>query len=185
MDLSDRSVLDKMRRKLKPQLGFTLNVVNGQTGFTLIELLLVMGILTILFGISSLNFFNISNLTTSEVSTNVLVSDIKSQQIKAMVGDTEGRGIPDNYGIMIQANQYTLFHGLTYSATNSSNFTIPSDEGFSLSTTFPQNKLIFASGSGEILNFIDGQNTITITNSQTGQTKTIEINMIGVVTDIN
>lgn len=151
----------------------------------MVELLLVMGILATLFGISTINLINLPAKTATETSVTVLISDIKSQQIKSMVGDTEGRGTPDNYGIKIEPDGYTLFHGQNFIATESSNFKIPNERNFSYSSTFSNNIIVFASGSGEILNFIEGQNSITNTNDSTGQSKTLEINKFGVITDVN
>lgn len=157
----------------------------SQQGLTLIELLLVVGILTTLLGIGFLSITNIQVITTNSSSATILVSDFKNQQIKAMVGDTEGRGIPDNYGVKILSGQYILFHGSGYNPLETTNFSIPIDTGYALSSTFPNTTVLFASASGELVNFVDGQNSVTLTHTQSGKAKVIKINKYGTITNFD
>lgn len=150
-------------------------------GFTLIEVLVVISVFLILagFGINSLLNVRGSSSSTSTIYT--LINDIKNQQTKSMTGDTEGRGTPDTYSIYIESNKYTLFHGQTFSATDSSNFVVSIPQDSLLSTTFNSNKIIFASGSGEIQNFTNGQDTVTLRNTVTNQQSILQLNKYGVV----
>lgn len=157
----------------------------NQRGVTLVELLLVMGIIATLFGITTINLLNARVGVSNSASTSVLISDIKSQQVKSMNGDTEGRGIPDSYGVNIQSNRYVLFHGISYLASDTANFNVPNDSGYTLTSTFPNNTIVFASMSGEIVGFVNGANSITTTNDSTGRSKTIQINKYGVITNVN
>lgn len=159
--------------------------MRNQKGVTLVEVLIVFGIFSILAGLGFVNILNVRSSASVSSSEYTLISDIKNQQIKAMTGDTEGRGVPDTYGIYIQPNQYTLFHGQNYSAGDSSNFTVPITPDFNLSTTFASNKIVFASGSGEIINFISGQNSIMFTNTSTNVQSTIQLNKHGVIITVN
>lgn len=155
-----------------------------QKGFTFIELVVVIGIIALLFAIGVVSSINVRSFTVSNTSLNVFISDLKGQQIKAMVGDTEGRGEPDAYGIKLLDDSYILFHGLTYSATNTSNFSVSAPTGYSLSSTFSNDSIIFASGSGEIVDFSSNQNTITLTSDDTGQSKVLHLNQYGSITSI-
>ncbi len=155
-----------------------------QQGLTLIELLLVVGILSVLFGIGFVGIGSLRDVSTKSSSFSVLVSDLKNQQIKSMVGDTEGRGVPDNYGIKILSTSYVLFHGNAYNPADPANFDIPVDSGYSLSSTFPDETILFASDSGELVNFSEGQNTITITHNETGSSQSMEINGYGTIISI-
>jgi prepilin-type N-terminal cleavage/methylation domain-containing protein len=175
------------------QQGFTLMkkyqashfVLRGsQQGFTLIETLLVMGILGLLFGIGLLSIGNIQVVTQNTASSSVIISDLKTQQIKAMVGDTEGRGVPDNYGIKILSDRYILFHGMTYSATDTANFSIPIASGYTLASTFPSTTILFASNSGELVNFSQGQDTITVTHTASSKQQIIRLNKYGTITNL-
>jgi hypothetical protein len=113
------------------------------------------------------------------------ITDFKNQQVKAMVGDTEGRGVPDNYGVYIQPSSYTLFHGQIYNTSDTTNFSVPIDSSLQLSTTFAGNTISFASGSGEIKNFVTGQDTVVIKNPITNEQKTIKFNKYGAILSIN
>jgi len=155
-----------------------------QRGLTLVELLLVVGILGMLFGIAILSLGNIQVVTKNSTFSSVLISDLKNQQIKAMVGDTEGRGTPDNYGIKILSDRYVLFHGITYNASNTSNFSVPVDSGYTLSSTFPNTTILFASDSGELVNFTQGQDTVTLIHTQSGKTKVIRLNKYGTIDNL-
>lgn len=157
----------------------------GNVGFTLVEIILVIGIVSSLFGIAITSLSSARSLTVNNTSTTVIVSDIKTQQVKSMTGDTEGRGTPDSHGVKILSNQYVLFHGSSYNADDPSNAPIPAETGYQLSSTFPDTTILFASQSGEIVNFNQNQNSITITNTQSGQGKTILFNKYGTITSIN
>lgn len=160
-----------------------MKFLKDQSGLTLIEMMLVVGILALLFAIGVVSLSTIQIVTTSTSATTVLISDLKTQQVKAMVGDTEGRGVPDNYGIKILSDQYILFHGNSYNPSDSSNFSVPVPETYTLSTTFPNSTLLFASDSGELVNFTTGLDTVTLTNTTSSKTEVIKLNKYGTVTD--
>ena len=154
-------------------------------GLILIELLLVLGILSILFAIGIVSLTNIRVISGNSSAGVVLISDLKTQQIKAMTGDTEGRGVPDNYGVKILTDRYVLFHGLSYNPSDTSNFSVPVDNGYLLSSTFPDSTIIFASESGQLVGFVTNQDTISITSTPSGQVKTFQFNAYGTITNIN
>lgn len=154
-------------------------------GFTLVELMVVMGMIAVLISYSVVNLTTIQHTTYLAATVDTFISDLKQQQLKAMVGDTEGRGVNDYYGISFGTNDYALFHGSSYSAS-SSNPVIPLTSGMQFSSvTFPQSRIVFDKGSGEVIGFTVGSNTITLRNTLTNETKTITINRYGVITQIN
>jgi len=153
-------------------------------GFTLIELLVSISVFAILVGIITLNLNTAKHNVDLQTTVETLLTDISQQQIKAMVGDTEGRTSPDNYGINFDANKYTLFHG-AYSDTESSNFSVNLADVFQMSTTLPSSVLVFAKGSGEIVGFDSDSNSITVIDTANNQQKTILLNKYGVVTAVN
>ena len=150
-------------------------------GYTIVELAIVVSIFFILIGLATVNLFKIQH--TSQLSSLVesFIADYKEQQIKAMVGDTEGSSAISSYGIHFETSSYTLFRN-TY---GTSNFTVslPSDVQFT--TTFPSSQIIIASGSGEISGFTSGQNTVTLKDTVDGSQKVMNFNRYGVITGVN
>lgn len=155
-------------------------------GFTIIELVVVLGVLAITLAVASLNLTGIQNKTYLTTTVSTVVADIKKQQIKAMTGATEGRSDHDAYGIYFEADRYTLFHGAAYSPSELSNSVVMLENNVHVSAnTFPSDEIVFDAISGEVEGFTAGQDTITLTNINTNEAKTITINRYGVVTDIN
>ena len=169
MKVNNRSV-DKFFKKF-----------STQKGYTAIEVALVTGIVLILVGLSTSNLLKFQHTTQVSSTVNSFLADYKEQQIKAMVGDTEGSKAISDYGIHIETSSYTLFRN-TYGTAN---FTVNVPADIQLSTTFPSSQIIFSKGSGNVSGFVNGQNTITIRNTADNSQKTITINQYGVVTGVN
>lgn len=153
-----------------------------QYGFTLVELLIVMSFFGILAGLATISLMNVKQSTSIDASLNILIAELREQQIKAMVGDTEGRSTLDTYGIHLGDNvtSYVVFHG-TYSPSESSNRTVSLTDAMEVSTTFPNDEIIFEKGSGNIAGFVNGSNTITITDPTSGAQRSISFNRYGVI----
>ncbi len=145
-------------------------------GFTIIELLVVMGIFAILATLSTLSLTQAQHSTSLNSTVNTLISDLKRQQDKAMIGDTEGRGTHSNYGIHFDSTDYVLFHD-TYNVTDTTNFLV--NLGGTLHIT-ASNDIIFAKGSGE-----SSATTITLSDTVSHQQKSLTINQYGVITALN
>lgn len=164
------------------------SILNSQLstlkGFTLVEVILTMSVFLILLGIVTLNLNTARTQATLSTTLETLIADLNQQQIKAMVGDTEGRTEMDTYGIHFATDSYTLFHG-TYSESEPSNFSISLPNTQEVSTTFPNSQIIFLEGSGEISGYNANNNTITVRDTNTGEQRTIEFNRYGVVTRVN
>lgn len=157
---------------------------NAIKGFVFIELVVVLGILSALLGIVIVNVGNIQNATSVSTTVTTFITDLKNQQTKAMVGDTEGRGIPDVYSVYIEPGGYTMFHGENYNSSDGTNFTVPIKSPFQLLTTFPSGKIVFASGSGELLQYSSASASVTIRNTMTNEQKTIQLNKYGTVVSV-
>jgi len=153
-------------------------------GYTLTEIIIVMSILILLTGLTTISLLNAKHKSSLSASVDTFIADLKQQQLKAMLGDTEGRISSGNYGIFFAGGTYTLFHGV-YSPTESTNFDLSLSDNIEFSNiTFPGSQIIFLQGSGEIDNYTDGQNTITIKDIIDNNQKTLTINEHGVVTQI-
>ena len=148
-----------------------------QNGFTLIELIIAMGIFAIITGLVTINLLGAQHTASIDSTVTTLIADIKQQQIKAMAGDTEGRGATDQYGVHFDANKYVLFHG-SYNAMDNANFVVNLEGSLNFTGS---GDIIFLKGSGEN----SGLNAIVIKDSLTNRQKTININNYGVITSAN
>jgi prepilin-type N-terminal cleavage/methylation domain-containing protein len=157
---------------------------DNQSGLTLIELVVVMGIILMLFGFTSFSVINTQRTVSVNGIADVLVSDLSSQQNKAMQGFGNSSGT--SYGIYFEANKYTLFKGSTYSPTDLANFTVNLDKGISFANiTFQGNSVVFNPVTGEVNGFSNGNNSIKILDTNGNKSVTITINRYGVVTGEN
>jgi prepilin-type N-terminal cleavage/methylation domain-containing protein len=150
-----------------------------QRGFTLIELSVVTGIILILLGFITINLVRSQQSVSLNSVEQVLLADLKQQQLKSMIGDTEGRAISDSYGIHFDSDKYVLFHG-AYSTEDPANSTVELDENFKFD--FPEANIIFQKISGEIS--ADSVLNVVLEDSTNENHKTIIINKYGVVTQV-
>ncbi len=173
--------INKVFKYLKFEIGSIGNYRRRRAGFTLIETIVTIGIFTLLIALVVPGFASSISSASINTITTVFVSDLKSQQIKAMTGDTEGRGTPEPHGIHITATSYILFQGASFNASDDLNFEVPVDSKYTLSTSFPSDNIVFEQGSGEIVGFTASQNTITIIEDTSGAVEEIQLNQYGVI----
>lgn len=148
-------------------------------GYTIAELLVVMAIFATLIGIATINLVGAKQKASLNTSIDLLIADLKNQQLKTMIGNTEGFNTADSYGIHFNTNSYTLFKGASYDPNSGTNFTVDlGDNVFFVSTP---TELVFARVSGELT----ANGEIEIMDNTTKQLKTIIYNRYGVVTDVN
>lgn len=152
-----------------------------RSGFTLIELIIVIGIVAVLLTITTVSLLSVqTHASLNTVSAQVL-TDIKSQQLKTMTGETEGSGTISAYGIYFQSTGYVLFRGSAYSPADPANFVITLDSPVTLSTAFPSSTLVFTPGSGEITGYSPGLDYVTLTGVTSSEVKTLQFNRYGVL----
>jgi len=156
-----------------------------QRGFTIPELLITMGIIAILFGFISINLIHLQRRSYLTTTVDTLISDLYSQQNKAMVGDTQGSGAISAHGVYFESNRYVLFRGSSYNPLDTSNFPVNLDPSLTFSSiTFlscPSCNVIFSKISGET-GLMSGSNTVTLTDSTNNEQKILEINKYGAIT---
>lgn len=142
--------------------------------------------MAILFGVVTFNLLRAQNLSSKQSNLDKLVSDIRAQQTKAMTGSTEGRTTADNYGIYFMSDRYVLFHGSSYSSSDTTNYNVslPSDVQIQ-STTLPDNTLLFSTLSGEMIGYSQSANSIILKLVNAGDQSVITLNRYGVITGIN
>lgn len=160
--------------------------MNNRTGFSLIELIVVVGIIAVLSSFAFINLFNTKYTASFQTSIDTLITDFKQQQLKAMVGDTEGRGgSPDSYGIHFETNTYTLFHGTIFNQSDTSNFTIKLGDNIQILDDWNLQSIIFTALNGEVLIFNSSKNNFKIKNVLTQDQKTVTFNKFGIITSVN
>lgn len=153
-------------------------------GFTLTELLLVIGLVAIILSFSIVNILPLRDRASINTLTSTVIADIRQQQLKAMIGDTQGNGVRTPHSIYFTGTTYTTYPGVTYSAQNQHNFTVTVDDSVEFVNTFLNNTLTFASGSGAFTNYDPSNNTLIVRVKQTGQQKVITFNQYGVVISV-
>lgn len=142
-------------------------------GFTLIELIVTVTFFAILLGLVTINLLGSRKQVAQESNVDVLIGDIRAQQSKAMT--SEGTS-SNNFGVYLQSDKYTLFTGGSYNPNAGTNFVVDLDPSNSItSITIPNSTIVFEKGSGEVVNFISGQNTFHL------GTRTMTINKLGVI----
>ena len=148
-----------------------------QRGFTLVELAVVTAIVVILLGFITISLVRSQQTASLTSAEEILLADLRQQQLKSMVGDTEGRTTSDYYGIHFDSNQYVIFHGTTYLASDSTNFvtSLPSNMQFNN----PNYNIIFSKLSGTTSATI-----MELQDKTNSRLKKIHMNMSGVITQV-
>lgn len=152
--------------------------MRAEKGFTLIELIVVTSILVTLLGFITISLVR-SQQTVSLTSTGeILVAELKQQQLRSMIGDTEGRSTSDSYGIHFEERSYAAFHGSTYSSTDTSNSFFNLENNMQFNS--PNFDIIFSKLSGTI----SGALTLELQDNTNNNIKRIYLNRYGTVTQV-
>lgn len=146
-------------------------------GFTLVELIVTIGIFAILAALSSLNFFSTYSQSKLGAAQEVLLADLKTAQSNAMSGKGDtGVGV-DGWGLkVVSSSQYQIFPGSTY-ASNPLNIVTNLGSDLTVTTTFPNDEIVFESVSGNVVGYLSGQDTITLSSG--GNSRVIRLNGYG------
>lgn len=155
----------------------------NDSGFTLIELILVILIASTLSGLVVFSLIGTEKTSEINTETDVIASDLSSQQTKAMLGAGSSSGT--SYGIHFESDKYVLFAGDSYNVLDSKNFIVNIESGYQLSSTFPAGDVIFTFLTGTVSGFLNGNNSVTIHDINGNKTKTITINRFGVINNEN
>jgi prepilin-type N-terminal cleavage/methylation domain-containing protein len=150
----------------------------GRQGFTVVELMVSIGILTILFALTTINLTRLPSTTSQSSSYERLVSDLRGQQTKSMVGyNAESYGV--YFDTAVTPNKYVLFTGLNYSG-GTEYYPVELDPYLTFTSVPPTPQVVFLPGSGDVSG-LTGTNTysFTISDSLTGDPKAITINKYG------
>ena len=155
--------------------------------FTLIELIIVIGIVSIFLSIIIVNLLKPVSTSSFATTLDVLVSDLRRQQLKAIQGDSNGTPGLNFHGIYFSSDNYVLFSGPAYQPADPGNIIVPLNPALRFSfINLTNSEIVFASGSGESANFTPPATSgdLSLVDIQSGLSKVIVINQYGVVSQI-
>ena len=155
--------------------------LTSQKGATLVELLVIMSIVGILTRLVTLNVFRGQQRASLTVTRDMLVSDLRKQQLRAMEGVTAEPGVYLDYSVRFESNKYVLYPGVVYDEENSANEMVTLDPVLQLDPTrLSGGTITFSRLSGEIRAYDADNSMIVLRNTQTGNHYTIQMNSLGV-----
>lgn len=152
-------------------------IIRKSRGFTLVELAVVTSIIVTLLGFITISLVRSQQTASLASVEEVLLADLKQQQLKAMTGDTEGRADADSYGIHFDQTKYTLFHGI-YSPEDTSNSVTNLDSNIQFNNS--GFNIIFERITGEISQAA----IVELKDNTNSKSKKIHMNMLGVITQV-
>lgn len=154
-------------------------------GFVFIELVVVLAVVGLLIGLAVTNVTGLRSRASLTGVVDTLTSDLKTQQTKAMSDTVEAGIVQPGFGVRFETNQYVLFRGTAYNASDTSNSVIALDQGVTFSViNLPNSSLVFASRSGDVVGWESSASTISVYESDTHETKTFQFNRYGVIATI-
>ncbi len=150
--------------------------------FSLIEVTVVIGILSVLSMLGTIQLIRPQITISLDTTSLQIVSDIRSQQLKSMKGNTDQKALSQQHGIKLLANSYVLFSGSTYSPSDTTNTEVTLDTQLNFTNINLTNaEIVFDKLSGEFAAYTPSTNTFRLTNSADGSYKTFSINKLGVI----
>lgn len=141
-----------------------------QQGFTLVELLLSVSIIVILVGLSLPVYFNFVARNDLNIATQNLTSSFRRAQ-------TNARGVNGDasWGVAIVSESVVLFKGATYATRDSTYDEVSGLQGSI--TTSGITEVVFS----KLFGAPNTTGTVTLSNTQTNETRTVTLNAKGTV----
>jgi len=153
-------------------------IIRKSRGFTLVELVVVTSIIVTLLGLITINLVRSQQTVSLTSVEEILLADLKQQQLKAMIGDTQGRPTSDLYGIHFDSNRYVTFHSSAYSSADTSNSAINLESNMQFNS--PGFDVIFSRLSGQI----PASTIVELQDNTNSKLKRIHLNIYGTVTQV-
>ena len=140
-----------------------------------------MGVIGILARLVTLDLFRGQQRASLTVTRDVLVSDIRKQQHRAMEGMMSTPGVYLDYSIRFENQRYILYPGIVYDGNNTANDVVTLDPILRFDPIqVPGSTITFSRISGEVRGYDEANRRITLKNIQTGNQVTIQFNALGV-----
>lgn len=142
-------------------------------GFTLVELLIVIGIMMILAGVSSVVYGNLQQSAQLNETGAQMTQNLRVVREQSNAGKNNAA-----HGIRFEPSRYTLFQGATYATRESAYdrvYTLA--PALSLTTTFVGDEVVFSKGVGTptmagtitMVHSVSGSKTILVEDNGTIQ----------------
>lgn len=144
-------------------------------GFTIIELVLVLSLMAIFFGLSTLYYQTTQVRADLTAQTGNFVGFLRLAQSSAEAGKGG-----TSHGIHLEDNGYAVFAGSAYDANDDANYDVVFPDTIEISAhslNGGDDDIIFTAPNGET----DEYGTVTFFSSQINQTKIITITNAGAI----
>lgn len=151
-------------------------------GFTLVELLVVGFFVTTLYLITTQSLFRGHRTTTLTEATSQLVRDLRETQMRAIEGKTTIAGGVVDHSIRFEVDRYIRYPGTVYDSGNPENQVVMLPSTMQLvSISVVDGVVTFARSSGDVRNWTNGSDSVTLSDTGIGKNDVISINKHGVV----
>lgn len=144
-------------------------------GFSLVELIVAIGMFFLLAGVLAISTTPKGKKQNQDLIIQNVIAELRHQQLRSM-GVASELGV---FGVQFGTNGYDFFSGNEY-IPESIEYTTKLEQGYHIQTTLPDNQVLFSRLSGEVMNWSDQGNTISII-SEDESTTILTINKLGVV----
>lgn len=166
----------------KARMGFNSLGGKARMGFTFIEVMMVIGISALMISLLSINLIRPQLQASVTTATSTLIADVRSQQLKAMLGEVDASGSPVTFGVYFSTDSYTLFKGVVYNPNDSANSVVNLPSGISFNNiNLTNSQVIFSRVSGEVVGYSDDQNSVSLIQTQNNTQVNLSINQLGVL----
>jgi prepilin-type N-terminal cleavage/methylation domain-containing protein len=151
--------------ELKKRIKLSVNQKSGK-GFTIIEIIVVLGIMTVVFGMGSILFFDSIQRSVSKNEATLVATLLTGQRTKALSNVNQ-----HSFGLKVEPSAYTTFEGSSFLAgTNMLSVAKGSAITTSGDTEVVFNQLTGNNSAGLLtINITDGAKTVPIAINSEGR----------------
>ncbi|MBN1262896.1 MAG: prepilin-type N-terminal cleavage/methylation domain-containing protein [Candidatus Pacebacteria bacterium] len=154
-----------------------------EAGLTLIEIIVVIGVLSVLFGLGTVVMSGFARQDRIEAEAKKITACLFQARVKTLAGYSYGQPTALNFGVHFESARYTLFGGIGFNPDN------PLNQKFDLAPELAINDIslssddcVFEKITGQVRNFDPVNNYFILTDRRGNQKRKISINKLGVVT---
>lgn len=149
-----------------------------------------IGLFAIILAGSWVSYLNFQRSNSLDSFSSQVLSTIYQAQNQAMsrmcTQNCDSADSGENFGVYFDVpnNKIILHRGITYNPGDEYNIDIDFANNLSLSENIQNSDLVFEKATGDVRNFSSDDNTFTLTENTSGETRNFTINRLGVI-DVN